>query len=1378
VAALGGLIGNSPGLVAVRSQVEQLLRRQGASGRLPPVLILGETGTGKGLLARAIHESGPRAAGPFVAVNCAAIPETLLEAELFGFERGAFTDARQAKAGLFQTAHRGILFLDEIGLLPENLQAKLLTALEEGAVRRLGSTRVERVDVWIISATSEDLKATPRRHGFREDLYHRLAVVTLRLPPLRERGADILTLAEHFLTRTCREYGLVPKALTADAQRALLVYRWPGNVREVANVMERAALLVDGDLVTVDDLELATPRKRRVSPPEDRETTRGEAPAGVSLGQTVEEIERRHIVEALRETHWNVSRAANRLGVTRDILRYRVQKYGLQPSPMKPELTEPTDGAHREPAPTVGRDPVRVQWERRHVALLRVDLITTAPVVAIPAAVSALEAIVEKIESFGGRVEEMSHEGLLAVFGLEPVEDAPRRAAHAALAIQRIAVLAQPHSEPPRIRIGLHVDDVPIGQIGGVSRVDHAAKRAAWDQLEAFMVGAESGTVLVSEATRPFLERRFVLAPCRAGDGPPRTACRLVGLERTGLGLGERLTPFVARSHELDQVTRALEQAQTGHGQVVAVVGEPGVGKSRLFWEFIESHRDQGSLILVGSSASYGRQTPYLPVIDLLKAYFQVEPRDDTDKVRERVTEKVLTLEPALAPTLPALLALLDVPADDAQWQELDPQQKRRQTLEAVKLLLLEHSRRQPVIVVFEDMHWADSETRAALDTVIESLPSHRVLLLVSYRPEYQHTWGPKTYYAQLRLDPLSPEDAHALLDRLMGRDEATTVLKTVLIERTGGNPFFLEESVRTLVETGVLAGDRGAQRLARPAGEVQVPATVQAVLAARIDRLPPEEKALLHTAAVIGKDVPLALLRSVAEQPEEALRNGLTQLQGSEFLHETKLVPEREYTFKHALSHEVAYAGVLPDRRRALHARILAAIEHLHAHRLTEHVDRLAHHAFRSEVWDKAVTYFRQAGAKAADRSAYREAVACFEQALGALTHLRETRETIEQGIDLRLDLRNSLFALAEFPRVFDCLREAEILADRIGDEGRLGWISAYMAAHFWLANDPDRAVGPGHRALAVAQARGDFALQLVANVRLGQAYLSLGNYPRARECFHRTIDSLAGDLIYKRFGDAWLPSVAARVWFVYVLAKCGEFAEGIATGEEAVRIAEAVNEGRSVIHAYRSLGHLYLRKGDLEEAISHLERCHSLGQAWKIPTFPLGVPSYLGYAYILSGRLADGVQLLERHIEQTGSINLGQARTFPVIHLSEGYLRANRIEDAIRLAGQARDFARNHKLRAHEAWALRTLGEIAARRDPAVTEGAETYYRQALGLAEELGMRPMVAHCHLGLGKLYRRVGKCDEASEHLASATRMYREMDMRFWLAQAEAEAGRL
>jgi len=325
--ALAGLIGDSPGLVAVRAQVEQLLRRQSKAHRLPPVLILGETGTGKGLLAKAIHDAGPRAAGPFIGVNCAAIPETLLEAELFGFERGAFTDAHQAKAGLFQTAHRGTLFLDEIGLLPESLQAKLLTVLEDRAVRRLGSTRTEAVDVWIITASSEDLKAGAGRRRFREDLFHRLAVVTLGLPPLRERGQDILTLAGHFLAQACADYELAPKTLTEDARETLLAYRWPGNVRELANLMERVALLIDAPLVTGDRLDLAVPPGRSAPPTRRHDTTPPRSREGVSLEQTVEEVERVRILEVLHQTRWNISHAAERLGVTRNTLRYRLQKY-------------------------------------------------------------------------------------------------------------------------------------------------------------------------------------------------------------------------------------------------------------------------------------------------------------------------------------------------------------------------------------------------------------------------------------------------------------------------------------------------------------------------------------------------------------------------------------------------------------------------------------------------------------------------------------------------------------------------------------------------------------------------------------------------------------------------------------------------------------------------------------------------------------------------------------------------------------------------------------------------------------------------------------------------------------------------------------------
>src|SRR5437762_3781516 len=405
------------------------------------------------------------------------------------------------------------------------------------------------------------------------------------------------------------------------------------------------------------------------------------------------------------------------------------------------------------------------------------------------------------------------------------------------------------------------------------------------------------------------------------------------------------------------------------------------------------------------------RATPYFPVVDLLKRYAHVEDADEPRTIRAKVTGQILTLDETLQETIPALLWLLDVLPDDSPFRTLEPAQRRQRTLEALKRVLLRESQEQPLLLVFEDLHWSDAENQALLDSLVESLPTARLLLLVNYRPEYQHGWGSKTYYTQLRLDPLPPASADEFLQALLGDDVGATggtggqgmapvrsplqALTQLLIARTQGNPFFLEESVRTLVETGVLVGDRGAYHLAQPLDTLQVPATVQALLAARIDRLPPEDKHLLQTAAVIGTEVPWSLLQAIADTPDEALYRSLAQLQAAEFLYETSLFPERAYTFKHALTHEVAYEGLLHERRRVLHAHIVKALEVLAGDRLDDQVERLAQHALRGEVWEKALAYGSQAGDKAQARSAYREAVVCYEQALAALEHVPDSRAT-----------------------------------------------------------------------------------------------------------------------------------------------------------------------------------------------------------------------------------------------------------------------------------------------------------------------------------------------------------------------------------------------
>lgn len=834
---------------------------------------------------------------------------------------------------------------------------------------------------------------------------------------------------------------------------------------------------------------------------------------------------------------------------------------------------------------------------------------------------------------------------------------------------------------------------------------------------------------------------------------------------------------------------------------MVAIVGEPGVGKTRLCYELTHAPHTHGWLVLESSALSYGQATPYLPVRELLTAYFQIDGRDAARTIREKVTGKLVTLDPTLGPTLPAFLTLLDVPVEDAPWQALEPSQRRQRTLQALKALLLRESQVQPVLVVCENLHWIDAETQAFLESLLESLPTARLLLLVNYRPEYQHGWGQKSTYTQLRLDPLPAASAADLLEALLGADAGLTPLKGLLIARTEGNPFFLEESVRTLLERGVLVGAPGAYRLAQALASIEVPATVQAVLAARIDRLPPEEKRLLQAAAVIGTDVPGVLLEALDEIPAAALPGALTHLQAAEFLYETRLFPDLAYTFKHALTQQVAYESLLQERRRGLHARIVAALEGLAGEgaplrwrpsadavageglcpaptpsrqRLAEQVDRLAHHALRGEVWDKALAYARQAGEKAMARSAHRQAVGYLEQALSALAHLPEARETREQAVDLRLALRTALFPSGDAGRILAVLHEAEVLAEALDDPHRLGQVCGFLSIHFLnVMGAYAQATAAAQRALALATASGDGLLQAMANGFLGEAYRAQGDYRRAIDCYGHTVATFEGTRGHERFGQVSLPAVRYRAHLAVSHAELGTFAEGCSLGDEGLRIAEEVAHPASLMFASRGLGLLCLQQGDLRRALPLLERAMDLCQDMDLPVYFPWMAAALGAAYTLGGRVADAMPLLTQAMDQVMTTARRGSQVLCSLPLSKTQLLAGHLEEAQTLAEQALALARTYQERGHEAYALHLLGEIAAHRDPLETAPAEAHYRQALALAEALEMRPLQAHCHRSLGTLYATAGQRQRARAALTTAIALYRAMAMTFWLPQAEA-----
>jgi tetratricopeptide (TPR) repeat protein len=477
-----------------------------------------------------------------------------------------------------------------------------------------------------------------------------------------------------------------------------------------------------------------------------------------------------------------------------------------------------------------------------------------------------------------------------------------------------------------------------------------------------------------------------------------------------------------------------------------------------------------------------------------------------------------------------------------------NPAQHRRYTYQAVTRLLLHESHAQPVVAVVEDLHWNDALTRGLLNELVVASQNARLLLIVTYRPEYRDEWRNRPNYRQLRLDPLVSEGFAELLQALLGPDPSLETLKSFLVERASGNPFFVEEIVRSLVDTGVLEGTRGSYRLARLFPSMEVPPTVRAVLAARIDALPTAEKRLLEEAAVIGHDVPFTLLLSICGLTEDRLRGLLDNLQAAEFLYATQLFPDLQYTFKHSLTHDVTYSGVLHERRRGIHAQVVDAVEQLYADRLSGQVERLAHHAMRGEKQEKAVHYLRQAGGKAAARSALSDARTWFEQALDVLKALPESRATLEQAFKIRLELRPVLRQLGEGQPMREHLREAEALAERLKDDRRLGEVCAFMTTVQSTLGELDDALATGTRALQIADRLGDLRLRIVATSHLEQVWCYRGGYENVVGLATDNLAALPTNWVHEYFGMAAPPSVAARAWLIMSLAELGRFAE--ATG------------------------------------------------------------------------------------------------------------------------------------------------------------------------------------------------------------------------------------
>jgi class 3 adenylate cyclase/predicted ATPase len=912
----------------------------------------------------------------------------------------------------------------------------------------------------------------------------------------------------------------------------------------------------------------------------------------------------------------------------------------------------------------------------------------------------ALHIMMDAVHRYEGYVAQALGDGIFALFGA-PIarEDHPQRALYAALRMQdemrRYGDTLRLRGGPPlSMRVGVNTGEVVVRSIRKEDLqtdyvpVGHSTNLAA--RMEQM---AMPGSTLVTEYTHKLTNGYFAFTSLGAatvkGREEPLQVYELMGVGplRTRLQVSAQrgLTQFVGRSREIDQLQQTLAQAKTGYGQIVGVVGESGVGKSRLVYEFKRSSLTD-CLVLEAYAVAHGQASPYLPMIELLRQYFQLHTPEDERQRKEKVLGKVLTLDRSLEDIVPYLFALLSIEDATLALPPLDPQLRRRQTFAALKRLFLRESLNQPLVLICEDLHWVDSETQGVLDALSDSIGSARVLLLVNYRPEYRHEWGPKTYYTQLRLAPFGKGEAEEFLDALLGEAQEarpTSPLRTLkqqILEKTEGTAFFIEEIVQELFERGVLVRDGTATRqVASLPAALQLPTTVQGVLSARIDRLPAAEKALVQQLAVIGRRFSLGLMQHVIALPEDEQYRLLSALQSKEFLYEQPAFPEVEYVFKHALTQDVAYNSLLQEQRKAVHERAARAIEALYGSTVDDHYNELAYHYTQSGDRHKAVEYLHLAGQQAVQRSANTEAIKHFTIALELLTGLPDTPERARRELSLQIALGVPLQvskgpAAAELADVYS---RALDLCQQVGEPGqRFSVLRGLWVLHHVRA-ELDIARTLADELLHMAEQAQDSTLLLEAHRALGSTSLWLGEFAKAWRHLeragrlynsqqHRFLTFLHGGADP---GVSCLCDGARALWFL------GYPDQALTQSEAALALAQELSDPFSLAYALIFAAGLHQLRREGRETQQRAEEGIALALEHGFATFVSAGTIRRGWALAEQGHTEEGLGQMERGVvaRRTAGAELG--RPYFLALQAEVYGKVGRPEHGLALLTEALD-------------------------------------------------------------------------------------------------------
>jgi class 3 adenylate cyclase/tetratricopeptide (TPR) repeat protein len=964
-----------------------------------------------------------------------------------------------------------------------------------------------------------------------------------------------------------------------------------------------------------------------------------------------------------------------------------------------------------------------------------------------------LQLMMTSVHRYDGYVAQSTGDGIFAMFGA-PVahEDHPQRALHAALAIQdelrRYAEKTIGAGRPLlEARIGINTGEVVLRTVNTgahteYSPVGHAANLAARLQTV-----APAGGVIVSDGTRKLVEDYFELrhlgAATLRGIAEPVNVYQVMsaGPLRGHFDVATRhgLTRFVGREHELEQIGGALELAIGGHGQVVAIVAEAGAGKSRLVYEF-KALLPSRCKLLEAYSVSYGKASAWLPVLELLRAYFGIETTDDTATRREKVRTTVEALDPGLNDTLPYLWGLLGIQETPDPLAQMDPQIRLRRTRDAIKRIFVSDSLVQPIVVIFEDLHWIDGETQALLDLVADSIGNARVLLLVNYRPEYRHQWANKSYYSELRLEALGRESAAEILAALLGERAELDALKHMMIERTQGNPFFIEEMVQALFDEGALMRN-GAVKIMRPLGQLRMPPTVQGILAARIDRLPAEEKGLLQTLAVVGRQAPLAVIMEMVARPQ--LQRMLDNLQTAEFIYEQAgLAPGVAYEFKHALTQDVAYSSLLMERRKVLHGRVGATIESVYGGQLDDHVGELARHYSSSDNPNKAVEYLGRAGNQAMQRFAFAEAQGHLQQGLERIRALPESPGRDAQELELASALVQVLVFTRGYsaPATVEMAARASALSEKAGDLAQLAlhlfgtWSGAFVGGDYL------RAAALADSLLELALHEGSPMSLALAHDAQMQIRFFRGDLAGAKEHFIR-IESLLDVPVFVHYAGQFVSVMGLASHLAFVMGRPDTARQHLAN------VLTFTHKGENSFDAAFGLffqSWLHGDLGDHQRAEAIAAQAVALAEEGGFPYISNLARLLLARERTQLGGANQGVALIREALAGMRQIGSRVGNSHSLMTLAVAQALSGKIGDAMNSIEEA--LTENPEELPYRPLTFTARGELRLKMEK--PDLAEADFREAITLAQKMGAKSYELRASMNLARLLRDTARRDEA------------------------------